>query len=48
MLTLNDSFILANQTRRTFVIINVPRFPCQTKSKHTTATVPYYKHTIYY
>jgi len=30
MLTLNVSFMLANQTRRTFVMINEPRLPCQT------------------
>jgi len=33
MLTLNVSFVLENQTRRTFVTMKVPKLPCKT-NKH--------------
>jgi len=34
MLTLKFSFMLANHTTRTFVIVNVPRFPYNSFKKY--------------
>jgi len=47
MLTLNVSFTLANQTTRTFVKINIPKFPCNTSRHWIPITQIYCQHTIH-